>query len=220
MHPNQELAWWPSYILSGQSTIIPKPEFFGDLKGDSLTKPPFGVTNRRRKKIWPDFMETMQLRLQTCRSMNVSRVNLAPSGCMTSNNKVPQDWMSVQPKSEGSNSMFNCRFSIHQDPPAYLGTHVFFYQTLFRVSILFHWVLFSHDFFFPHGDRPKTAKTWWKEIHCENNHLCVSLLNFQGVLISWIDCSKLIWNNVLTTPIYHSMSHPDWFRFRFRDIIA
>ena len=31
---------------SGQITIIPKPELSGFL-GDSLTKPPFGVTNRR-----------------------------------------------------------------------------------------------------------------------------------------------------------------------------
>ena len=31
--------------ISGQTTIIPKPELFGHFVGDSLTKPPFGVTS-------------------------------------------------------------------------------------------------------------------------------------------------------------------------------
>ena len=35
---------WLSKILSGQITIIPKPELRG-FGGDSLTKPPFKVTS-------------------------------------------------------------------------------------------------------------------------------------------------------------------------------
>ena len=37
---------WFSGTVSGQITIIPKPELRG-FGGNSLTKPPFGVTNRR-----------------------------------------------------------------------------------------------------------------------------------------------------------------------------
>ena len=46
--------------ISGQITIIPKPECFGDLGGDSLTKPPFKVTKRREQVaiICPDISTT------------------------------------------------------------------------------------------------------------------------------------------------------------------
>ena len=41
---------------SGQSTIIPKPEGFGDFGGDSRTKPPFGVTSPEVAIIGPNII--------------------------------------------------------------------------------------------------------------------------------------------------------------------
>ena len=40
--------------VSGQITIIPKPEFVGDFGDASLTKPPFGVTSAEVAIICPD----------------------------------------------------------------------------------------------------------------------------------------------------------------------
>ena len=42
----------PTYSISGQNTIIPKPELRG-FWVDSLTKPPFMVTSAEVVVIWP-----------------------------------------------------------------------------------------------------------------------------------------------------------------------
>ena len=44
------------WYLSGQITIIPKPQLRG-FGGDSLTKPPFGVTSAEVVIICPDLCE-------------------------------------------------------------------------------------------------------------------------------------------------------------------
>ena len=50
------LCWgWSSHLLSGQITIIPTPELRG-FWGDSLTKPPFGVTSAEVAIICPAFI--------------------------------------------------------------------------------------------------------------------------------------------------------------------
>ena len=43
------------HIISGQTTIIPKPELRG-FWGDSLTKPPFGVTSAEVAIICPEYL--------------------------------------------------------------------------------------------------------------------------------------------------------------------
>ena len=43
--PSQIMYLLCTYLFWANDPIIPKPEFFGDFGGDSLTKPPFGVTS-------------------------------------------------------------------------------------------------------------------------------------------------------------------------------
>ena len=51
--------------ISGQITIIPKPELRGFL-GDSLTKPPFGVTSAEVAIICPDIYVYVYIYMHVC----------------------------------------------------------------------------------------------------------------------------------------------------------
>ena len=51
------------YELSGQITIIPKPELRG-FWGDSLTKPPFGVTSAEVAIICPELYNVYKLHVR------------------------------------------------------------------------------------------------------------------------------------------------------------